>query len=71
MPSCTMKIFRSGTSDDVAESVKIGDKLIMVIEIDQQGKLIQFIEWYDNGSHEISIYCAVIHMYICLFHTFY
>lgn len=35
MPSCTMKIFRSGR-DDVAESVKIGDKLIMVIEIDQQ-----------------------------------
>lgn len=30
-----MKIFRSGR-DDVAESVKIGDKLIMVIEIDQQ-----------------------------------
>lgn len=35
MPSCTMKIFRSGR-DDVAETVKIGDKLIMVIEIDQQ-----------------------------------
>lgn len=35
MPSCTMKIFRSGR-DDVAEAVKIGDKLIMVIEIDQQ-----------------------------------
>lgn len=35
MPSCTMKIFRSGR-DDVADSVKIGDKLIMVIEIDQQ-----------------------------------
>jgi len=35
MPSCTMKIFRSGR-EDVAETVKIGDKLIMVIEIDQQ-----------------------------------
>lgn len=35
MPSCTMKIFRSGR-DDVAETVKVGDKLIMVIEIDQQ-----------------------------------
>lgn len=35
MPSCTMKIFRSGR-DDVAETVKIGDKLMMVIEIDQQ-----------------------------------
>ena len=30
-----MKIFRSGR-DDVAETVKIGDKLVMVIEIDQQ-----------------------------------
>lgn len=36
MPSCTMKIYRSGGQDDVAETVKIGDKLIMVIEIDQQ-----------------------------------
>lgn len=36
MPSCTMKIFRSGHDDNIAETVKIGDKLIMVIEIDQQ-----------------------------------
>lgn len=35
MPSCTMKIFRKGRSD-VAEAVKIGDKLVMIIEIDHQ-----------------------------------
>lgn len=35
MPSCTMKIFRKGRSD-IAETVKIGDKLVMVIEIDRQ-----------------------------------
>lgn len=35
MPSCTMKIFRKGRTD-VAETVRIGDKLVMVIEIDQQ-----------------------------------
>lgn len=35
MPSCTMKIFRKGRAD-IAEAVKIGDKLVMVIEIDQQ-----------------------------------
>lgn len=35
MPSCTMKIYRKGQSN-IAEAVKIGDKLVMVIEIDQQ-----------------------------------
>ncbi|KAG9510502.1 BTB/POZ domain-containing protein 6, partial [Fragariocoptes setiger] len=36
MPSCTMKIFRKSDEKNVAESVRIGDKLIMVIEIDWQ-----------------------------------
>lgn len=35
MPSCTMKIYRSGDGD-AAETVKIGDNLKMVIEIDRQ-----------------------------------
>jgi hypothetical protein len=35
MPMCTMKIYRID-QDNVAESVKVGDKLVMVIEIDRQ-----------------------------------
>lgn len=35
MPTCTMKIYRID-QDNVAESVKVGDKLVMVIEIDKQ-----------------------------------
>lgn len=35
MPMCTMKIYRVD-QDNVAESVKVGDKLVMVIEIDKQ-----------------------------------
>lgn len=35
MPMCTMKIYRID-QDNVAESVRVGDKLVMVIEIDKQ-----------------------------------
>lgn len=35
MPMCTMKIYRID-QDNVAESVRVGDKLVMVIEIDRQ-----------------------------------
>lgn len=39
MPSCTMKIFMSESKQEVvAENVKIGDKLTLLITIDIQGK---------------------------------